>query len=169
MCVCQFSAHTHCQCHSASLAQGHSSSWCLQYPHQGKGHPHLQHAVRNDFLLIIVISSKFTRLWLERQLVTDSVQVSVKLVVPSLQEYLPAFVEILGSDQPHNTDHGLRKQVIMTLCNLLRSFTQPLTSHIMSVVTPVWNILTQQTPMFVLSMQHVFNTNLLCFTAIWGP
>ncbi len=77
-------------------------------------------------------------------------QGSVKLLLfPSLQEYLRAFVEILASDLPHNSDHGLRKKVIMTLCHLLRSFTQPLTPHIMSVVTPVWRILTQQTSMFV--------------------
>ena len=71
------------------------------------------------------------------------------LLFPSLQEYLGAFVEILSSDLPHNSDHWLRKKVIMTLCHLLRSFTPSLTPHIMSVVTPVWSVLTQQTCMLV--------------------
>lgn len=73
------------------------------------------------------------------------------VVLPSLEDYLCAFVAILGIDFPSNDDHGLRKEVIMTLCHLLRCFPQPLTPHIMTVVTSVWNILTQQTTVFVLA------------------
>ena len=76
------------------------------------------------------------------------VQESTKLLLyPTLEQYLHAFVGILSSDLPSNSDHGLRKEVIMTLCHLLQYCPQPLSAHIMGVVTPVWDILTQQTTM----------------------
>lgn len=59
-------------------------------------------------------------------------------------------MDILDSEMPSNADYGLRKEVIMTLCHLLRSFTQTLTPHIMSVVTPVWKILTSGTTVLVI-------------------
>ena len=70
------------------------------------------------------------------------------LLLPILLDYITAFVEILGSPLPSNSDNLLRKEVIMTLCQLLRSFSRPLNPHIMSIVTPVWNILVSNTPSY---------------------
>ena len=70
------------------------------------------------------------------------------LLLPILLDYITAFVEILGSPLPSNSDNLLRKEVIMTLCQLLRSFPRPLNPHIMNIVTPVWNILVSNTPSY---------------------
>ena len=70
------------------------------------------------------------------------------LLLPILLNYVTAFVEILSSPLPSNSDNLLRKEVIMTLCQLLRSFPRTLHPHIMSIVTPVWNILVSNTSQY---------------------
>lgn len=76
-------------------------------------------------------------------------EVAELVLFPSLEKYINTFVNILKSD---SKDHGLRKEVIMTLCHLLRSFPVPLSGHIMMVVTPIWNILTHQTTQYLNSV-----------------
>lgn len=70
------------------------------------------------------------------------------LLLPSLPDFLATFVHILSSSDPANTDPGLVKEVVMTLCALLRSLPRALTPHIMQIVTPVWNLLVSSTPVY---------------------
>ena len=70
------------------------------------------------------------------------------LLLPSLPDFLATFVHILSSSDPTNTDPGLVKEVVMTLCALLRSLPRALTPHIMQIVTPVWNLLVSSTPVY---------------------
>ena len=78
------------------------------------------------------------------------VQDAARLVLcPSLDLYIQTFLDILSSSLPSNTDHGLRKEVLMTLCHMLRYFPQDIASHVMGVVTAVWNLLVSLTPEYV--------------------
>lgn len=70
------------------------------------------------------------------------------LLFPILPDYLAAFVHVLGSSDEQSTDPGLRKELIMALCNLVRSFPHTLLPHIMEIVTPVWTILVTNTPQY---------------------
>jgi len=77
-------------------------------------------------------------------------QDAVELVLsPSMELYIRTFLDILSSSLPNNTDHGLRKEVLMTLCHILRSFPQDMAPHVMSTVTAVWNLLVALTPQYV--------------------
>ena len=71
---------------------------------------------------------------------------------------------MLSSPLPSNSDPGIRKEVIMTLCQLLRSFPRPLTPHIMNIVTPVWNILVSNTPVYPLCsfISHAMGSLVYC-------
>ena len=71
------------------------------------------------------------------------------MLFPSLALYMRTFLDILTSSSPSNTDHGLRKEVLMTVCHLLRSFPEAMAPHIMGVVTAVWDMLVTLTPEYV--------------------
>ncbi len=63
------------------------------------------------------------------------------LLFPILPNYLATFVELLGNSSHGNNDPGLRRELIMSLFQLLQYFPRTLTPHILTLVTPVWNIL----------------------------
>lgn len=131
-----YSTHTRTRAvHIYNILSGLIFTQSMSYP---VGYPLLRKP------LILYISSCFQ-------------ETATQVLFPCLHDYLHAFVDILGSELPSNTDHGLRKEVIMTLCHLLRSFSEVLTPCIMTVVTPVWNILTQEATVLVLT-----NQDLLC-------
>ena len=88
-----------------------------------------------------------------------SQEAAKSLLLPILLNYVTAFVEILSSPLPSNSDNLLRKEVIMTLCQLLRSFPRPLTPHMMSIVTPVWNILVSNTSVYPISCADLYRYN----------
>ena len=69
------------------------------------------------------------------------------LLLPHLTDYLSAFVQLLSSHSESNSDPGLRKEIVMTLCSLLRELPKAINQHIMQIVTPIWNILVASTPM----------------------
>ena len=73
---------------------------------------------------------------------------SKSLLLPVLPQYLSAFVAVLGSGREEDVDPGLRKEVIMTLCSLLRAFPRALQADLITMVTPVWNILLKETPLY---------------------
>lgn len=74
------------------------------------------------------------------------------LLLPTLPNYVAAFVYLLSSREEGSTDPGLRKEVVMALCSLLRSFPSAMAAHTMEIVTPVWNILQGTTPVYVQSV-----------------
>ena len=105
--------------------------------------------ISNSFSIICILSLSL------------SLQEAAKsLLLPVLLDYITAFVEILRSPLPSNSDDLLRKEVIMTLCQLLRYFPRPLHPHIMSIVTPVWNILISNTPMYP---NNRYSLNRMCY------
>ena len=79
------------------------------------------------------------------------------LLLPALPNYIGAFIHILSSRENGSTDPGLRKEVIMALCSLLRSFPRAMATHTMEVVTPVWNILVGNTPLYPPSYTDTFH------------
>ena len=67
------------------------------------------------------------------------------LICPFLAGYITQFVQILTSHSEADSDPGLRKEVILALSNLIRSYTSTLLPHLLTLVTPVWNILVNST------------------------
>ena len=58
-----------------------------------------------------------------------SLQEAAKSLLPILVDYITAFVEILRSPLPSNSDNLFCKVIIMMLCQLLCSFHRPLKQH----------------------------------------
>lgn len=78
------------------------------------------------------------------------------LLFPILPDFLAAFVRSLGSgDDEQSVDPGLRKELIVALCNTVRCFPRALTPHIMEIATPVWTILVSNTPQY--PHPHLYN------------
>ena len=72
-------------------------------------------------------------------------EMSQTLISPVLADYITQFIQILTSHEEADSDPGLRKEVILALSNLIRCYPSTLLPHLLSLVTPVWNILVSST------------------------
>ena len=65
-----------------------------------------------------------------------------------LPTYIEHFVQLLSSHDDVNTGPGLRKEVITTLDCLLTHYPMLLRPHLMTIVTPIWDVLVSSTDMY---------------------
>jgi hypothetical protein len=87
-------------------------------------------------------------------LIPDAV---TNLLFPFLPTYIDHFIQVLSSKRDDFSDDSglIFKEIILTLSNLVTSFPALLRPHLLTIVTPVWNVLVSSTRFY---LSHIVNS-----------
>jgi hypothetical protein len=67
-----------------------------------------------------------------------------------MPDFVCSMINVLSTQETTNlVDYGLKKEVIKSLCALLKAFPKKLTNQMNEILTQVWSCLVQSTQLYV--------------------